>query len=204
MRTAGAFLASARSLRVANTAAEISPATSPILNGLFISFDSHFDRQTLGTHRGLTRRPVVRKTRHRQSAPERLRSPAVMDGADAERNSTATRDGPFLSPRSALALAANGLPHERTKSIAPQLLASVGAAQRPRPWLLCDSKPRLVGGRTLPCSATCIFNWRWRLLIPSLVGAQERLSVARHPTKATPNKRGATEADAPFGFAALS
>jgi hypothetical protein len=103
-----------------------------------------------------------------------------MDGADAERNSTATRDGPFLSPRSALALAANGLPHERTKSIAPQLLASVGAAQRPRPWLLCDSKPRLVGGRTLPCSATCIFNWRWRLLIPSLVGAQERLSVAPH------------------------
>ena len=148
MRTAGAFLASARSLRVANTAAEISTATSPILNGLFISFDSHFDRQTLGT-RGLTRRPV---------------------------------------------LAANGLPHERTKSIAPQLLASVGAAQRPRPWLLCDSKPRLVGGRSLPCSATCIFNWRWRLLIPSLVGAQERLSVAPLGGQTTrrlrPTKRG--------------
>jgi hypothetical protein len=84
-------------------------------------------------------------------------------------------NGPFLRPRSGLALAAIRLPHERTKSTAPQLLANVGGAQRPRPWLLCDSKPRLVGDRSLPCSAACLFNRRWRLLIQASESARSGL-----------------------------
>ena len=93
----------------------------------------------------------------------------------------------FLCPRSGLALAAIRLPHEQTKSTARQLLANVSAAQHPRPWSLCDSKSRLVGGRTRPCSATCLFNPRWRLLIQTSKSPMERPSVApgakcpRHP-----------------------
>jgi hypothetical protein len=99
----------------------------------------------------------------------------------------------FLCPRSGLALAAIRLPHEQTKSTARQLLANVNAAQHPRPWSLCDSKSRLVGGRTRPCSATCLFNPRWRLLIQTSKSPMERPSVApgrsARVTQPTPNFR---------------
>src|SRR6478735_12250744 len=64
------------------------------------------------------------------------------------------------------ALAARRLPHDLTKSSAPQPLASAGAGQCPRPRLPCDSKPRLDCGRILPCWATCLFNCRESLLDP--------------------------------------